>query len=587
MPQQLRYEPDEAPDLAAAFALALPHLTLCFTPVLAVAIMVRTAGASEEYLIWGTFAGLVASGISIIVQCRRFGRLGAGYLMLAGTSGLFIAVGVAALSVGGPALLATLVVACSLFHFAVSARLSLLQRIVTPAVRGTIRMLIVVSVMPIVLELLNDVPAGTPTSAVPVVAGTTMIATLAFGFGAKVGSRWWLLAPALGLAAGCVVSVPYGLFDFGRVAAAPWIGPPPTGWPGLDLSFGPDFWGLLPAFSIIAIINATRTVGYATAIQDISWREPRTPDRHAVQRAVAADGFGSILCGILGVTPSNVHGHSTATVKTTGVASRRVGICAGIVVCGGAFLPKVVATLLAVPSPVIAAGAVIMFAAFFLQGMELLLKDHLDARKAIAVGLAFWIGVGFENEAIYLGYFTPFLARMLESGVAAGGLTMIGFTFLTDRVGRHRVRLETTLNADAIPKIRDFVEGFAGRQGWDVQMIDRMSQVAEETLLTLLPGGDGFGGIADDDVEATANGPTRRLRLVAQRAGEGAELEFLAASDDGNIEDRMALLTAPTSEPREQEFSLRLLRHLATSVRHEQYHDTDVVTVRIDEPSNL
>ena len=31
----------------------------------------------------------------------------------------------------------------------------------------------------------------------------------------------------------------------------------------------------------------------------------------------------------------------------------------------------------------------------------------------------------------------------------------------------------------------------------------------------------------------------------------------------------------------EREVSQRLLRHLASSVRHQQYHDTDVVTVRV------
>ena len=32
----------------------------------------------------------------------------------------------------------------------------------------------------------------------------------------------------------------------------------------------------------------------------------------------------------------------------------------------------------------------------------------------------------------------------------------------------------------------------------------------------------------------------------------------------------------------EHEFSLRLLRHLATSVQHHKYEDIDVVTVRVD-----
>ena len=31
---------------------------------------------------------------------------------------------------------------------------------------------------------------------------------------------------------------------------------------------------------------------------------------------------------------------------------------------------------------------------------------------------------------------------------------------------------------------------------------------------------------------------------------------------------------------------LRPLRHLASSVRHQQYYDSDIVTVRVDRPSD-
>ena len=49
-----------------------------------------------------------------------------------------------------------------------------------------------------------------------------------------------------------------------------------------------------------------------------------------------------------------------------------------------------------------------------------------------------------------------------------------------------------------------------------------------------------------------------------------------------NLEDQLAVLGEPAaSGPVEEEVSLRLLRHYASSVRHHQYHDTDVVTVRV------
>ena len=45
----------------------------------------------------------------------------------------------------------------------------------------------------------------------------------------------------------------------------------------------------------------------------------------------------------------------------------------------------------------------------------------------------------------------------------------------------------------------------------------------------------------------------------------------------------MALLSERAADtPVEEELSLRLLRHYAASVRHQQYHDTDVITVRVE-----
>ena len=77
----------------------------------------------------------------------------------------------------------------------------------------------------------------------------------------------------------------------------------------------------------------------------------------------------------------------------------------------------------------------------------------------------------------------------------------------------------------------------------------------------------------------------RRLLLVARQEDGGAVLEFIASTGQDNLQDRLALVDASSAEvPDEREISLRLLRHLASSVRHEQYHDTEIVTVRVDTP---
>ena len=170
----IRYQPDETPPVALAFGLGLQLAVLTIAGiVLTPAIVIRAAGGTEDFLSWAVFAAILVSGVTTILQVVRFGRIGAGYVLLMGTSGAFIAVCVAAIAEGGPAMLATLVVISSLFQFVLSTRLSLFRRILTPAVAGTVLMLIAVTVMPIVFGMLKDVPDGTPAPAAPLSALVT------------------------------------------------------------------------------------------------------------------------------------------------------------------------------------------------------------------------------------------------------------------------------------------------------------------------------------------------------------------------------------------------------------------------------
>ena len=83
------------------------------------------------------FAVLLVSGMTTILQAVRVWRIGAGHVLVMGTSGTFIAVCVAAMVQAGPALMATLIAVSSLFQFVLAGRLSLLRRIFTPVVSGT------------------------------------------------------------------------------------------------------------------------------------------------------------------------------------------------------------------------------------------------------------------------------------------------------------------------------------------------------------------------------------------------------------------------------------------------------------------
>ena len=571
----IRYQPDETPPVALALGLGLQLAVLTIAGiVLTPAIVIRAAGGTEDFLSWAVFAAILVSGVTTILQVVRFGRIGAGYVLLMGTSGAFIAVCVAAIAEGGPAMLATLVVISSLFQFALSARLSLFRRILTPAVAGTVLMLIAVTVMPIVFGMLKDVPDGTPAPAAPLSALVTLLVIIGIGLKATGTLRLW--APVIGVVAGSVVAGFFGLYDVDLVADASWIGLPKGAWPGFDLNFGPVFWALLPAFVFVTMVGAIETVGDAVAIQHVSWRRPRAVDFRAVQGAVAADGVGNLLSGLAGTVPNTTYSSSISIAELTGVGARSVGIAVGAVFLALAFLPKALAVVLAIPGPVAAAYLTVLLAMLFVVGMKVVFHDGIDYRKGLVAGVAFWVGVGFQNGVIFPEYFSEFAGGLLRNGMTAGGLAAILMTLFVELTDSRRSRVEVEFGISALPKISEFLRAFAARVGWDTAMADRLNAVGEEALLTL---------VQDKSEEARGQ---RRLLLVAHEENGEAHLEFIAATGDENLQDRIALLGARATRDLveiEQEVSLRLLRHLASSVRHQQYHDTDIVTVRVEKPA--
>ena len=155
--------------------------------------------------------------------------------------------------------------------------------------------------------------------------------------------------------------------------------------------------------------------------------------------------------------------------------------------------------------------------------------------------------------------------------MTTGGLVAIVLTLFMELTRPRRRRIEMELDGAAVPRVEAFLRECAGRLGWSAMAVERLCLAGEETLLSL--------GMPKEGEEA---GQKRRLLLFANRDGSALELEFVAAIGDENLEDMMVLLGERAEAPDERELSLRLLRHVASSVRHQQYHDTDIVTVRVE-----
>ena len=366
--QDVRYEPDDRPPLPITVGLGMQYAMLCIASiVLTPMIMITLAGGSDEYLSWAVFAALLISGLTTAIQARKVGRIGAGYILVMGSTSAFLAVSVSALEQGGPGMLATLIIASAIIQFVLAARMALLRKVFTPTVAGTVLILIPITLTPLILRKLAEVPADASAAAGPVTAGVTLLVTILIPLRFSGVMRLW--APAIGIVAGCLVAgLGFGIYDMTTVAEAAWIGLPDLAYPGVDLSFRPEFWALLPSFIMVTLVGAMDTLGDSIAIQRVSWRKPRAIDFRSIQGAIGADGVGNLLSGLAGTVPNTTYGMSIAVAELTGVAARRIGICVGVVFVVMAFLPKFVTLIVAIPGPVVASYYVILVALIFVFG---------------------------------------------------------------------------------------------------------------------------------------------------------------------------------------------------------------------------
>lgn len=568
--QAQRHPNEKIPSLlAAGLALQLACLLL---PSIAMipTIIFRTAGQSEGMVLWAVFASVIICGVVSILHAMHFGRRSSGYIIAVGTAGVAIAASVKAIQGGGPALLATLVIAMALMQILFSYKLLLFRRILTPTVTGTVMLLLPVTVMPILFDQLKMVPEGTSELAAPLSAITTLVVMVGLMLIASGAVRLW--SPLIGIVAGAMVAGLFGIYDFDRVINASWLGFPKMHWPGVNLEFSPLFWGLLPAFAFIALVCTIQQISGSVAIQRVSWRPVRAVDFRSVQSAISSDGIGNAIAGFAGIAPLGYRPAGAAMVEITGISSRFVGIALGLVLIATAFIPKVLAAILAIPGPIVAAFITVMMATIFIIGMKIVVQDGADYRKGTIAGISFWIGVGFENDAVFPEIFSTLAGGLFQNGMVVGGSAAILMTLAMEVAKPRRHQLDAKLNITALAPIQEFLHKIAMRNGWDENMMERLSAVSEETLLTLL-----------EKNELKEDGEGRCLRVVAYTEANQLILEFMASASVENIQDRIALLSEKVElEQMQEEMSLRLLRHLSSSVHHQQYRDSDILTIRID-----
>ena len=568
---------DESPPVLSSvgyggqFSL-IASATLLVTPV----IVAKESGLGESYLLWVVFASLVVVGLSTLIQVRRIGPVGANALLPMFTAAVSIPFCITAVVDGGPGTLVSLVVVTALIQLAISRWVVVLRRIVTPTVSGIVIMILSITLASVVFALLDGSSQEEPVAA-PLTALITLAVVAGLSLRRSAVLRLW--GPVVGIVAGCVAAAGFGIFDASLIIESPWVGIP-TGVPDLTPQFGVPFWALLPSFLFLGIIFSIHSNGENIAQQRVAWREDRAVDFRQVQAGMMGSGASNLLAGFSGTVPNIINSGIISFSQTTGVASRRVGYCIAIIFIIVAFLPKVSGLIASIPAPVMTGYLMMVTGTLLVDGTRSVILNEANRQKVVVAGICFWIGASFHFNLFYLPSFGAVWDGLFKSAITTGGLGAILMILYLELTSPRRMRFQSRLHIDSLPDLNEFMARFASNRGWNDAMKERLTAVAEETLLTLSP--------LDLSLEVEENGASesqRTLIVLAASDGAVADLEFIGGGNEANLEDRIRQLQQhDTQDPVEEELSLRLLRSFAQSVRHQQYHDTDIISVRVGQP---
>ncbi len=569
-------EPDEKSSLLSSFVVGAQGVLLVLPPAISIVVItVLATGQGEAYLTWAIFAALIIVGVVTALQASRIGRLGAGHMVVVGVTPNYIGLSVLALEEGGPGMLASLMVVSGIFFLVVATWLPQLRRIITPTVSGTVLMLIAVMIVPIAVERFKDVPAGAPELSGICVAAVTLFVSTVLVMRAPPRVRPWSML--IGFVSGCAVAVVLGVYDPERLLSAKWIGLPQVGFPGLDLTPDAGFWALLPMFLVVTLVQAIKGIGDNVVIQRVSRRRPRTTDFRLLQGSLYANGLGVFLSGLAGTPPASPYSSFTASiVNMTGVAARNVGYAIAIILVALALIPKLTGALLTIPSPVMGAFLLTALGIFFIEGLQTITREGLDIQKSLVVGTSFAIGAGLQQQNILGDVLGHPWGELLGNGITVGAATAIALTVFLNLTSPRPRRMEAQLDFSDLPRIDEFLQEVAGDLGWEESSIGRLRSAGEESLASLLQPGNQYPA-------PESAGKKPKLIVVARPDGRAVELEFFSVLEgDENLGDRLAYLDEEDQTTDGREISLRLLRHHASSVRHQKYHGLDIVTVRVD-----
>ncbi|WP_151815652.1 uracil-xanthine permease family protein [Acinetobacter soli] len=430
----LVYGLNDRPAPFVSFLAALQHLLAIIVPIVTPGLLICLAlGVSREETNMILSMSLVISGVATFLQCKKVGPLGAGLLIVQGTSfnfiGPIIGIGSAMVAAGTPvnqvmAAIFGVVIAGSFIEMGVSRILPWIKTLITPLVTGIVVLLIGLT---LIKEGLISMGGGyqamqdqTFASSDNLIMSCTVLAIIILLNRIQV---IWIKSSAIliALIVGYILAGFMGHLNFSGLNETPLVQIP------TPMHFGLSFsWSLFIPMAFIYLVTSLEAIGDITATSKISNQAVNGPQwMQRIKGGVLVNGANSLLAGLFNTFPSSVFAQNNGVIQLTGVASRHVGIWIAVLLILLGLFPAVAGIIQAVPQAVLGGAVMVMFGAVAASGINILSGIHLDRRALLIIAISLALGLGVAQVPQILEHLPELFKNIFSSGVATGGLAAL------------------------------------------------------------------------------------------------------------------------------------------------------------------
>ena len=398
------------PPLACSLPLALQHLVAmivgCVTPAI---IISSVAGLDSAQRILLIQSSLVCAALSTLLQLFGVTRMcGARLPVIMGVSFAYLATMQSIATTFSIAEIFGAQLVGSLVAIVIGIFAKRIQHLFPPLITGTVVFTIGLSLYPTAITYMAG-GSGNPDFGSWqnwLVAIFTLVCVTSLNHFAKGLVK--LASILLGIVAGYVFSIPFGMIDLSAVGEADMfslVRPAPFG-----IRF--EFSSIL-AISILFAINAIQAIGdmSATTIGGMD-REPTSDE---LRGGIIGFGVSNLFSSLLGGLPNATYSQNVGIVSSTKVVNRRVLGLTALMLLAAGLVPKFSALLTTIPQCVLGGATVSVFASIAMTGMKLVSREHMGYRNTSIVGLSAALGMGVSLVSESLAQFPQWVTMVFAS----------------------------------------------------------------------------------------------------------------------------------------------------------------------------